>query len=406
MEQITEAEQGLKKKIPVLGITGTGGSGKSSLTDELIRRFRLGQQDNLKIAIIAVDPTRRKTGGALLGDRIRMNAIEHPNIYFRSVATRDASGEVPNYVTDIVKACKIADFDFVIVETPGIGQGDAGIVPLVDASLYVMTPEFGAQSQLEKIDMLDFADFVAINKFDRKGAEDAFRDVRKQVQRNQEAFTTPVDDMPVYGTIAARFNDEGVTALYHGLRDKLAEIGLTVEEDALPRTAEKCSTGKQVIVPPQRARYLAEIAESVRGYKQTVADQALIARERQQLTESKRMLGEAGTTVDDLDKLIAARDEALDQRAKKLLEIWPQVKESYSGDEYVVKIRDKEIRTQITRTTLSGTKIPKVVLPKYEDHGELLKWLLLGECARHLPLYRRRICIQTGRRRSNPHVCW
>ncbi len=376
-EQISEAALAVKKQIPVLGITGTGGSGKSSLTDELIRRFRLGQQDQLKIAIIAVDPTRRKTGGALLGDRIRMNAIEHPNIFFRSVATRDASGEVPDYVADIVKACKLADFDFIIVETPGIGQGDAGIVPLVDASLYVMTPEFGAQSQLEKIDMLDFADFIAINKFDRKGAEDAFRDVRKQVQRNQEAFTTPAEEMPVYGTIAARFNDAGVTALYHGLRDRLAELGMAVSEDSLPRGDEKCSTGKQVIVPPQRARYLAEIAETVRGYKQKVATQARIARERQQLSESKRMLSEAGSTVADLDRLIAERDEALDQRAKKLLEIWPQVKQSYAGDEYVVKIRDKEIRTRITRTTLSGSKIPKVVLPKYEDHGELLKWLLL-----------------------------
>lgn len=375
--QINEALQGVKKQIPVLGITGTGGSGKSSLTDELIRRFRLGQQDQLKIAIIAVDPTRRKTGGALLGDRIRMNSIEHPNIFFRSVATRDASGEVPDYVADIVRACKLADFDFIIVETPGIGQGDAGIVPLVDTSLYVMTPEFGAQSQLEKIDMLDFADFIAINKFDRKGAEDAFRDVRKQVQRNQESFTTPVEEMPVYGTIAARFNDEGVTALYHGLRDKLAELGMSVSEDCLPRGSEKCSTGEQVIVPPQRARYLAEIAETVRDYKKTVATQSRIARERQQLTESKRMLSEAGTEVEDLDKLIAKREEALDQRARKLLDIWPQVKESYAGDEYVVKIRDKEIRTQITRTTLSGTKIPKVVLPKYEDHGELLKWLLL-----------------------------
>ncbi|MCW8882105.1 MAG: methylmalonyl-CoA mutase family protein [Sedimenticola sp.] len=375
--EIDQAVNTLDKKIPVLGITGTGGSGKSSLTDELIRRFRLGQQDQLKIAIIAVDPTRRKTGGALLGDRIRMNAIEHPNIFFRSVATRDASGEVPEYVADIVKACKLSGFDFIIVETPGIGQGDAGIVPLVDASLYVMTPEFGAQSQLEKIDMLDYADFVAINKFDRKGAEDAFRDVRKQVQRNQEAFTTPVEEMPVFGTIAARFNDEGVTALYHGLLDKLCTLGLTVSEDALPRSSERKSTGKQVIVPAQRARYLAEIAETVRDYKKTVDIQARIARERQQLTESKRMLGESGSAIDGLDSLIAERDAALDQRAKKLLEIWPQVKASYAGDEYVVKIRDKEIRTQITRTTMSGTKIRKVVLPKYEDHGELLKWLLL-----------------------------
>jgi len=365
------------KKIPILGITGTGGSGKSSLTDELIRRFRLGQKDALKIAIIAVDPTRRKTGGALLGDRIRMNAIEHPNIFFRSIATRDASGEVPDYIAGVIEVCKLGGFDMIIVETPGIGQGNAAIVPLVDATLYVMTPEFGAQSQLEKIDMFDYADFVAINKFDRKGAEDAFRDVGKQLQRNQEAFSTPVDEMPVYGTIAARFNDEGVTALYHAMLEKLASLGMTIKEDALPTTESKKSTGKTVIVPPQRARYLTEIVDTVRDYKKTAATQAKIARERQQLMESKRMLGESNVVVDELDSLIEKRNLELDPRAAKLLEIWPKIKESYAGDEYVVKIRDREIRTKIIRTTLSGTRIPKVVLPKYEDHGELLKWLLL-----------------------------
>ncbi|MCB1850743.1 MAG: methylmalonyl-CoA mutase family protein, partial [Gammaproteobacteria bacterium] len=365
------------KRIPVLGITGTGGSGKSSLTDELIRRFRLGQENRLKIAIIAVDPTRRKTGGALLGDRIRMNAINHPNIFMRSVATRDASGEIPGYISAMINACHLAQFDLIIVETPGIGQGNAAIVPLVDLSLYVMTPEFGAQSQLEKIDMLDYADFVAINKFDRKGAEDAFRDVRKQVQRNHEAFSTPVDEMPVYGTMAARFNDDGLTALYHGLLQRLAALGLNVTEDLLPVVATRRSTGKHVIVPPQRARYLAEIADTVRSYKKSAREQADIARERQQLMESQRMLAESGRTVSELSELIAQREQLLDPRARKLLEIWPKVKESYSGNEYVVKIRDREIRTRLKRTTLSGTPIPKVSLPQYQDHGELLQWLLL-----------------------------
>jgi methylmalonyl-CoA mutase len=376
-EQILVEVKNSSPSIPVLGITGTGGSGKSSLTDELIRRFRLGQNDGLRIAIVAVDPTRRKTGGALLGDRIRMNSIEHEKIYFRSVATRDASGEVPTYVSDIVAACKVSGFDFVIVETPGIGQGDAGIVPLVDTSLYVMTPEFGAQSQLEKIDMLDFADFVAINKFDRKGAEDAHRDVSKQVQRNREAFSSSPEEMPVYGTTASRFNDDGVTALYHAILDKLASLGMNTGDDLLPRVSIKKSSGKTVIVPPQRARYLAEIAETVRDYKQTALQQSDIARERQQLTETRRMLGDKAGSLEEIDHLIAKRNESLDPRAKKLLDIWPQVKESYSGDEYVVKIRDREIRTELTRTTLSGTKIPKVVLPDYKDHGELLKWMLL-----------------------------
>ena len=365
------------KKVPVLGITGTGGSGKSSLTDEIIRRFRLGQQDQLKIAIIAVDPTRRKTGGALLGDRIRMNAIDHPNIFMRSIATREAIGEIPEVIKDVVAATKLAGFDLIIVETPGIGQGDAAIVPLVDVSLYVMTPEFGAQSQLEKIDMLDFASAVAINKFDRKGAEDAYRDVCKQVQRNREAFGQSPEEMPVFGTIAARFNDDGVTALYQNLLGQLELAGLFIQHNQLPTVTVRKSSGNSVIVPPERVRYLAEIADTVRGYHKTVQEQAKIARERQQLRATKQMLGAAATDMTALDALIAQRDEQLDSRARKLLEIWPQVRASYSGDDYVVKIRDKELRTTLKRSTLSGTKIPKVSLPRFEDHGELLKWLLL-----------------------------
>src|ERR1700757_409313 len=221
-------------KAPVLGVTGTGGAGKSSLTDELIRRFRMDQDDKLKIAIISIDPSRRKSGGALLGDRIRMNAIQHPHIYMRSMATREAGAEVSKALPDAIAACKVAGFDLIVVETSGIGQGDAAIVPLADCSLYVMTPEFGAASQLEKIDMLDFADFVAINKFDRKGAQDALRDVRKQVQRNRELFGTTPEDMPVFGTMASRFNDDGVTALYHAVAAKLADAGLRRETGKLP----------------------------------------------------------------------------------------------------------------------------------------------------------------------------
>ncbi|PID49993.1 MAG: methylmalonyl-CoA mutase [Proteobacteria bacterium] len=382
---IKAAAASLPRKAPVLGITGTGGSGKSSLTDELIRRFRLGQQDKLKIAIIAIDPTRRKTGGALLGDRIRMNAIEHPNIFMRSLATRDARGEVPEVVHDIVAATQLAGFDLIIVETPGIGQGDAAIVPFVDAALYVMTPEFGAQSQLEKIDMLDYADVIAINKFDRKGAEDAYRDVSKQVQRNREAFAQPLEAMPVFGTIAARFNDDGVTALYHYLLEVLQALGLTIQEDALPHSGLRKSSGNTVIVPPERVRYLAEIATTVRTYKAHARKQASIARERQQLAASQRMLEAAGGEVSLLPALQAERDAQLDHYSRQALAGWSSLREHYSGSEYVVKIREREIHTPLTRTTLSGNVVRKVALPRYQDEGELLQWLLLENLPGYFP---------------------
>jgi methylmalonyl-CoA mutase len=364
---------------PVLGITGTGGSGKSSLTDEIIRRFRLDHGDQLKIAIIAVDPTRRKTGGALLGDRIRMNAIDHPNIFMRSIATRESVGEIPAVVADIIAACKLCEFDFIIIETPGIGQGDAAIVPLVDTSLYVMTPEFGAQSQLEKIDMLDFADVIAINKFDRKGAEDAYRDVCKQVQRNREAFAQNIEEMPVFGTIASRFNDDGTTALYQQVMHKLGELGLSTNAGQLPRVDTRKSTARTVIVPSERVRYLAEIAATVRDYHTNTRQQVACARERQQLIESRRMLGDSnpGAEATGLDALIRERDNALDATSRKLLEQWPEVRQSYAGDELVTHIRGREIRTELKYETLSGSNIPRVALPAFEDHGELLKWLLL-----------------------------
>jgi len=409
-----------KVSVPVLGITGTGGAGKSSLTDEIVRRFRLDQEDRLRIAIISIDPSRRKSGGALLGDRIRMNAIAHPNIYMRSMATRDAGSEISRALPDAIAACKVAGFDLVIVETSGIGQGDAAIVPLVDRSLYVMTPEFGAASQLEKIDMLDFADFVAINKFDRKGARDALRDVRKQYQRNRERFRDAPDALPIFGTMAARFNDDGVTALYHAVAEALSAIGLELQASKLPRPQTMHSTGQNTIVPPARVRYLADIAQTVRDYHAWSQQQAQVARERQALRMAyeivansperaspgvgeKRKLslvpppaaagGRVGSTPDScsapvgeeaeaeaslalLEGLIAQREARLDPRARKLLDMWPKTRAAYAGDEYVVKIRDKEIRTGLVYTSLSGTKIRKVVLPRWKDDGEILHWQL------------------------------
>jgi len=373
------------KKIPVLGITGTGGAGKSSLTDELIRRLRLDQDDALRIAVISIDPSRRKSGGALLGDRIRMNAIspwsQGARVYMRSLATREAGSEISQALPDVVAACKAAGFDLVVVETSGIGQGDAAIVAHVDVPMYVMTPEFGAASQLEKIDMLDFAEFVAINKFDRKGAADALRDVAKQVQRNKEAFSRKPDQMPVFGTMASRFNDDGVTALYQALGARLSELGLPLKKGRLPHVNTRHSTHQTPIVPPARVRYLAEISETVRGYKQHSRAQAVLAREIQQLRASATMLASSKPdkprAAEAAINLAEERESRQDPSAKKLLAQWPEMQRAYAGDEYVVKIRDKEIRTALVTTSLSGTKIRKVVLPTWEDHGELLKWLML-----------------------------
>ncbi len=377
-------QDGAKSGVPTLGITGTGGSGKSSLTDELIRRFRLDRGDTLKIAVIAVDPSRKRSGGALLGDRIRMNAISHPNIYMRSLATRDTGSEISKALPEAIAACKLAGFDLIIAETSGIGQGNAAIVPYVDLSLYVMTPEFGAASQLEKIDMLDFADFVAINKFDRKGAEDAFRDVRKQYQRNRELFATPVDEMPVFGTMAARFNDDGVTALYQALfarlAPKLAALGPQAAPGRLPVVTVRQSSRGRAIVPAERVRYLADIAETLRTYHRHAGEQAKLARERQSLRTARALFeacGKLGTDFDaQFSELIALKDGQLDPRARKLLEMWPDMQRAYAGDEYVVKIRDKEVRTALVSESLSGTKIRKVVLPAFEDEGETLKFLM------------------------------
>jgi methylmalonyl-CoA mutase len=378
--------QAATKNIATIGITGTGGAGKSSLTDELIRRLRLDRGDSLRVALISIDPSRRKSGGALLGDRIRMNAISPwtsgPKVFMRSLATRDFGSEISAALPDVIAACKVADFDLIVVETSGIGQGDAAIAPLVDVPIYVMTPEFGAASQLEKIDMLDFAEFVAINKFDRKGAADALRDVAKQVQRNKEAWTTPAEQMPVFGTMAARFNDDGVTALYQALLPRLQALGLALQGDGiLPKVHVRHSSNQSPVVPASRTRYLAEISDTVRGYKIRARAQARLAREIQQLRAASAMLevdkpGKAKAAEAALD-LASQRVERQDADARKLLAQWPEMQKAYAGDEYVVKIRDKEIRTALTTKSLSGTTIRKVALPQYEDHGEILKWLML-----------------------------
>ncbi|HET6835402.1 MAG TPA: fused isobutyryl-CoA mutase/GTPase IcmF [Acidimicrobiales bacterium] len=379
-----------RRVVPVLGITGTGGSGKSSLTDELVRRFRLDYEDKLRIAVVAIDPTRRRAGGALLGDRIRMNAIDHAHVFMRSLATRGAVVEVPEHVEDVIVACKAAGHDLVIVETPGIGQGDMGIVDLVDVSLYVMTPEFGAPSQLEKIDMLDFAEAVAINKFERRGADDALRDVRRQLQRNRESFGTPLEDLPVFGTIAARFNDDGVTALYQHLRGLLGEHGLATGGGALAPVEGRVPTGFAAIVPPARSRYLADVAETVREHHRRTDEQVAAARRRQALRTTRELLAHADAGVaevagataaasaaNEVGALLEDAERALDAESRALLDDWPATVEAYSGDEHVVTVRDREIRTAVTDVSLSGTHVPRVALPRHQadDEGTLLRWL-------------------------------
>jgi len=355
--------------VPVLGITGTGGSGKSSLTDELVRRFRLDQEDKLRIAVLAVDPTRRKGGGALLGDRIRMNSLTGDRVYFRSMATRGNSGELPDRLGDAIAVLKAAGFGLIIVETPGIGQGDAGIVSFVDQSLYVMTPEYGASSQLEKIDMLDFADVVAINKFERRGAEDARRDVGRQLVRNREAFGQSWEDMPVFGTSAATFNDDGVTALYHHLTGLLAEHGLTLGEGRLARTDRKTSSEHVGVIPSERVGYLSEIAGTVRAYHEATATAADAARTRQHLRTARELVGEAAQPA------LTEAERALPADIAALLDEWPKTVEEYSGDELVVRVRDKDLRTRLTRETLSGNKVRRVALPRFTEDAELVRFL-------------------------------
>ncbi len=372
-KELSKLKLAAGKATPVLGITGTGGAGKSSLTDEIIRRFRVDSSNQARIAVLAIDPTRRKTGGALLGDRIRMNAIYDDTIFMRSVATRGSTGEVPEHLSDIIAAVRHFDFDLVIVETPGIGQGDAGIVPYVDASMYVMTPEFGAQSQLEKIDMLDFADLVVINKFDRKGAEDARRDVAKQVQRNREQWDKSIDEMPVYGSIASRFGDDGVSAAYHGLLQVLRSKGLRDWESKLPVIDSRIPSQRSVIVPTSRQRYLAEIAESLRLFHAETETQSILAREQQALEFTQGLLAQNNA---EIDALMTERGNKLSHENKILIEQWPEIRAGYLGRQREETLPNgKTITTALTRETLSGNHVSRVAVPEIHDHGALLRWL-------------------------------
>ncbi len=372
------ADRITQNKTPVIGITGTGGAGKSSLTDELIIRILHDLQD-VRVGIVSCDPSRRKTGGALLGDRIRMNAIDNPRVYMRSLATRRSHTEIPEALTEAVEVLKAAGFEFIIAETAGIGQGDSLITDMVDLSVYVMTAEFGASSQLEKIDMLDFADLVVVNKYEKRGAEDAVRDVRKQVQRNRNAFGQSPDEMPVFGTIASKFNDDGVTALYHALLDTIADRTGIRFDSSLPRPGGRISSSKTIIIPPERIRYLAEISETIRDYHADAEAQADAVRRVWHIEETARNLGDLEGDADGL--LARLRDEV--EKAKSavrsdtwdLLDKWEETRTAYSGDEFVYTVRGKEIRVPLFTESLSHKKIPKIALPRFTDPGETFRWL-------------------------------
>ena len=372
---------------PVLGITGTGGSGKSSLTDELVQRFRRDSQDNLRIAVIAIDPTRSKGGGALLGDRIRMNSIDPTMVFFRSLATRATGEHLPDALADVIAACKAAKFDLVIVETPGIGQGDAAIVPFVDTSLYVMTPEYGAASQLEKIDMLDFADVVAINKFERRGAEDARRDVARQLVRNREAFGVPWEEMPVFGTSAARFDDDGVSGLYQYVKGILREKGLKHFDEFLPVIQARQSTNLSSIIPRGRERYLSDIADTVRNYHQVTREQADVALQLQQLDLTRTMLAdrESFDAVAAVSQIVEEMSPKLRPDVAGALDEWPSIREQYAGEQLSYSVRGQEIHTPLVRTTLSGSNIKRAALPRTSDAGELVKYLRLENLPGYFP---------------------
>ena len=381
-ENDPEAAQGfvnaLKKltinnQAPVLGITGTGGSGKSSLVDELVRRFLMEVKDKT-LAIISIDPSKRKTGGALLGDRIRMNAINHPRIYMRSLATRQANLALSKNVQESIDICKAAGYDLIIVETSGIGQSDTEITEHCDVSLYVMTPEFGAATQLEKIDMLDFADLVAINKFDKRGALDALRDVRKQYKRNHNLFDARDEDIPVFGTMASQFNDPGMNNLFTALMTQIQQKTGVKFEAQLLMTLDQSE--KIYIIPPDRIRYLAEIAEASQTYNDWVNRQTITARKLYQLKGVIEISDKNPELMNSLTEMYNHLDEQLDGHCRRLLREWPVTTEKYKQEFFSYKVRDKEIKQPLFYESLSRLKIPKVSLPRYQDWGDILKWLL------------------------------
>jgi len=367
-------------KIPVIGITGTGGAGKSSLTDELIIRL-LRDFPDIQVAIVSCDPSRRKTGGALLGDRIRMNSISSPNVYMRSLATRGSQTEIPDALPEVIKVLKAAAFDLILVETAGIGQGDSSIIDLVDLSVYVMTSEFGAPSQLEKIDMLDFADMVVVNKYEKRGGEDAVRDVRKQVQRNREAFETDLAEMPVYGTIASKFNDDGVTAFYLALLKSVSEKVGAEFSSSLPEFSNKTSTSKAIIIPPERTRYLAEISDAVRDYHKHTDEQAAAIRKSWHYEEALRGLegenpgADPSELLSQLKRAVGKSEALIAEESRLVLKEWEDVKEKFSQDELCYEVRNCDFTRPLTTESLSHQRIPKISLPRFQDPGEIYRWM-------------------------------
>ncbi len=368
-----------KKNPPVIGITGTGGAGKSSLTDELIIRF-LHDMEDIKIAVISCDPSRRKTGGALLGDRIRMNGIFSPRVYMRSLATRQSHREVAEALPEAIEVAKAAGFDLIIAETAGIGQGDSNIIQISDVAVYVMTSEFGAPSQLEKIDMLDYADLIVVNKFEKKGSDDAVRDVRKQVQRNRKAWSTNPAEMPVFGTIASKFNDDGVSSLYHGVIEAINAKTKRSFTPRLPKPEQRISSSKTIIIPPERGRYLAEISETVRKYHKKTGEQSVALRRVWHLKETidlftKKQADDVSGLLAQLQKEMAAASEGLTPETGDLVSGWEELRKAYSGDDYIYSVRGREIRVPLYTESLSHMRIPKISLPKFSDPSDIYTWM-------------------------------
>ena len=367
-----------KNHVPVLGITGTGGAGKSSLVDELVRRFLIDFPEK-QIAVVSVDPSKRKTGGALLGDRIRMNSIKNPRVYMRSLATRQSNLALSKHVAEAIQILKAANYDLIILETSGIGQSDTEILDHSDVSLYVMTPEYGAATQLEKIDMLDFADVIALNKFDKRGALDALRDVRKQYQRNHNLWDEAVDSMPVFGTIASQFNDPGMNTLYKVIIDKVKERTGASLDSKFEITKEMSE--KIYVIPPERTRYLSEISENNRSYDKWVDKQVSVADKLDGLQRSISTLQESA--IEDKDRLIKGLQETfeavkrdIDPYNFEIIQNWEAKKATYKAPEFIFKVRDKELKMETHTTSLSQSQIPKIALPKYKSWGDILRWSL------------------------------
>jgi methylmalonyl-CoA mutase len=398
MEKVREAS--VTSKSPVLGITGTGGAGKSSLVDELVRRFLLDFPKKT-LAIVSVDPSKRKTGGALLGDRIRMNAIRNPRVYMRSLATRQSNLALSKHVQEAVDILKAAQYDLIILETSGIGQSDTEILDHSNVSLYVMTPEFGAATQLEKIDMLDFADIVALNKFDKRGALDAIRDVKKQYKRNHQLWEAKDEDIPVFGTIASQFNDPGTNTLYKAIMDKVVERTGTDLHSSFTISAEMSE--KIYIIPPSRTRYLSEISENNRGYDKWVAHQAEVADRLYSVHRSIETIESA-----EIKKVLRAEFDRikldLDPKNWLLIEGWPKEAQRYKDEFYIFKVRDKEIKVKTHTESLSHLQIPKVATPKFRSWGDQLRWLLQENVPGSFPYTAGIYPVQARRRGSGKDV--